>query len=89
MGSKRDNVEIIFDILNALYTERNIKITHILRKANISHSKFKEILDDLKKKEIIVEESNKKQKFFNLTKNGEKYYLKLREMKNFMKTFEI
>jgi len=89
MGIKRDNTQIIFDILDAIYRNPNIKITHILHKANLSHSKFKGYLEDLKNKQIIKEEINKKQKTFSLTQKGEKYYFKLKEMKNFMESFEI
>ncbi len=51
MAPKRDKVEIIFDILDSIYkTNNKIKISHILHKANLSHTKLKIYLDELKDK---------------------------------------
>lgn len=90
MGQKRNKIEIIYDILISIRNKNNkIKITHILYKANLSHIKLKEYLTDLIDKELVEEFIEKKQKYFRLTKKGQEYIQKLKQMKNFMKTFEI
>lgn len=90
MGQKRDKIDIIFDILKSIKDKNNqIKITHILHKANLSHTKLKEYLDELKSKQLIEEYLEKKQKFFKLTNKGEDYYQKLNQMKKFINIFDI
>lgn len=90
MAHKRNKIEIIYDILNAIKEKNNrIKTTHILYKANLSHIKLKEYLEELKNKGLIEEFTEKKQKFFKLSPKGEEYVQKLKQMKKFMQTFEI
>lgn len=90
MAQKRNKIEIIYDILNSIKDKNNkIKITHILYKANLSHTKLKEYLTDLLDKELIEEFIEKKQKYFRLTEKGQEYIQKLKQMKTFMKTFDI
>ncbi len=90
MASKRNKIEIIYDILFAIKEKNNrIKITQLLHKANISHAKSKPYLEELFEKELIKEITEKKQKFFSLTDKGFEYLNKLDQMKKFMKTFEI
>ena len=90
MALKRNKIEIIFDILNAIRERNNkIKITQILHKANISHNKLKIYLEELFEKELIEEIIEKKQKYFILTKKGFDYLEKLNQMKKFMESFEI
>jgi len=90
MVFKRNKIEIIYDILNAIKEKNNkIKITHILFKANLSHIKLKEYLKDLEEKNLIEIYYEKKQKYFRLSELGEEYRLKLKQMKKFIETFEI
>ena len=90
MASKRNKIEIIYDVLKSIRDKHNkIILTHILSKANLSYNKLKEYLDDLIEQKLIEEYEYKKQKYFKLTERGENYYEKLREMKKFMESFEI
>jgi predicted transcriptional regulator len=90
MASKRDKIEIIYDILNSIYRNGNkIRISHLLQKANLSHTKLKKYLEELEGNEIIINEIEKGVKYFSLTEKGINYYYKLRNMKQFMNTFNI
>ena len=83
-------MDIIFDILKAIKEKNNkIKITHILYKANLSHTNLKLYMAELEDKKLIEPFEEKKTNFYRLTKDGEFHYQKLRQMKNFMETFDI
>lgn len=90
MATKRNKIEVIFDILNAIQEKHNkIKITHILYKANLSHNKLKEYIHELTEKKMIEEYIEKKQKYFRLTEKGNEQIQKIRQMQKFIETFEI
>jgi len=89
MVNKRTKIEIIFDILETIYKNNEVKITFILHKANLSHPKFKEYSEELFEKNLIEEVFKKKQKYYKLTEKGIKYYNKLIEIKKFMNIFEF
>jgi len=90
MVIKRDKIEIISDILTSIQEKNNkIKITHILYKANLSYNKLKEYLDELLNKNLIEEYYDKKHKYFRLTKKGNEYLEKIKQMTKFIETFDI
>jgi len=75
MAKKRDKLEIIKDILETLRVKGgNVKPTHIMYKANLSHQMLTEYTSELIKKELIEEQHDKKsRKRFILTDKGYKY----------------
>jgi predicted transcriptional regulator len=75
MGKKRDRLEIIKDILETLRVKGgNVKPTHIMYKANLSHQMLTEYTTELLGKKMIEEVHNKKgKKRFELTDKGYKY----------------
>lgn len=90
MANKRDKIDIIYDILFSIKDRNNkIKITQLLHKANISHSKSKIYIEELFEKKLIEEIIEKKQKYFSLTNKGFEHLNKLDQMKKFMNTFDI
>jgi len=88
---KRDKKDITFDILKTIHNTPNnlIKITHIIYRANLTHTKLKKYLADLIKEGIVEEKEIKGKKYYSLTDNGFKYFYKLEELREFMKRFEV
>ena len=63
MIRKRERLEIIHDILVAIKDKRDTaKPTHILYKSNLSHQMLMEYINELVKKEFIVEKIDKENK---------------------------
>jgi len=91
MPRKRDRLEIIFDILSIVREHHNsIKPTPLLRFTNISSQSFSEYFNELKGKEFLREEFDKKgRKYICLTDKGFKFLEKYRLIKGFITEFEL
>lgn len=91
MSSKRrGKLEIINDMLRSIQNKGGkIKPTHLLYKSNLSHSKMKEYLDELMKKGMIKEETEKEKKMFLITDKGHKFLLEFERIKEFSDSFGL
>ncbi len=88
--AKRGKLEIIHDILKIIYEDNNsIKYTPLLRKSNISTTRFKEYFSELIEKGFIKEMNHKKEKFVTLTEKGFKFLEKYKTIINFIDEFEL
>ena len=85
---KRNKLEIIKDILKIIQENRSIKPTPLLRKSNLSSSRFKKYHSELLDKEFI-KETHVKNKEIVLTGKGEKYLEKYFTIINFIDEFEL
>ena len=91
MAKKRDKLGIVYDILISI-KEKNGKIrqTNIMYKSNLSFQSLHEYLDELIKKNFLVEHKDKKDvKTFSITNEGLNFLSKYSEIKDFMDTFGI
>lgn len=87
---KRNRLEIIRDILKIIQTNNSIKQTPLLRKSNISSSKFKEYFLELLEKGFVVESKNKYQeKVISLTEKGFKFLEQYKTIVNFIEEFNL
>jgi len=86
--AKRNRLEIIKDILKIIQDNHNIKYTPLLRRTNISSSRFKEYYLELIEKELIKETTGKN-RYVILTEKGQKYLEKYQTIINFIDEFEL
>ncbi|HKZ33759.1 MAG TPA: winged helix-turn-helix domain-containing protein [Candidatus Nanoarchaeia archaeon] len=83
-------MEIISDML-AIVQERggSIKPTHLMYKANLSHSQMKSYLDELIVKSLIKKEETNKGSRIAITKPGRDFLFQYSRMREFEKTFGL
>jgi predicted transcriptional regulator len=87
---KRIRLEIIRDILKIIKENNNsIKPTPLLRRSNISSSRFKEYFKELSKKGFIKEIKVNNDKSIKLTEKGFRFLEKYRSIINFIEEFEL
>ena len=90
MSTKRDRLQVISDILRAI-SEKNgqIRPTHILYKANLSHKMMDEYLTELIEKGFITEHRKKRGKTYSLTKKGFEYLKNYKMIVDFIDRFGL
>jgi len=87
---KRTKLDIVHDMLKAIEQKGGRIIpTHLLYKSNLSHQRMKLYLEELKRKNLIVEVEHKKKMHYELTDNGRKFLQNFKQVKEFTETFGI
>ena len=83
-------MEIISDML-AMVQEKggSIKPTHLMYKANLSHSQMKSYIDELMIKKLIAKEETKNGNRIVITKSGRDFLFQYSRMREFEKTFGL
>jgi len=88
--TKRNKLEIIKDILKIIQENNNsIKITPLIRRSNISTSKFREYFGELLRKRFVKEINTQKGKRIALTNRGFQYLEKYKTIIGFIEEFEL
>ena len=86
--AKRNKLEIIRDILKIIQKNNSIKPTPLLRRSNLSSSRFKKYYLELLSKNFI-RETYTKNKEITLTEKGSKYLERYFTIINFIHEFEL
>lgn len=90
MERKRNRTEIMHDMLKLIQEKRgNIKKTHLMYKANLSHNQMKGYLNDLTKNGLIENKPSDKKVSLNITDKGRDFFLKYLQVREFEKTFGL
>ncbi len=85
---RRNKLNIIYDILGVIQKRGEIKKTHIMYQANLSHNQMKLYLDELYKKKFI-ENTNSKKPLIKITKKGKDFFKQYSQVIEFEKTFGL
>jgi predicted transcriptional regulator len=90
MAKKRERLEIIKDILEAIRENRSIKPTRLLYASNLSPQMFREYINELISKGFIKLDIDKyEKKVFILTKKGNEFLEEYRMIENFVDSFGL
>ena len=89
MAKKRERLEVIKDILNAIRDNKNIKPTRLLYASNLSPQMFKEYINELMVKGFIKLEVEEDKKTFSLTKKGNEFLEEYRIIERFIDNFGL
>lgn len=90
MAKKRERLDLIYDILITIRKNLGkIGPTKLLNTSNLSSQMFKEYIKELLEKEFIEEIFEKKKKFYILTKKGDEFIEKYREIKAVIENFGL
>lgn len=85
---KRSRLDIIADMLGSINDKGGeIKPTHLMYKSNLSHTQMKSYLEELVNKELVNKIKRKNNEYIIITDKGFGFMRKLREMKEFERTF--
>ena len=90
MVKKRERLNVIKDILNAIKENRKIKPTRLLYASNLSPQMFKDYINELISKEFIkLDIDAKEKKTFSLTQKGYEFLEEYRIIENFVENFGL
>jgi len=90
MAKKRERLEVIKDILEAIMQGRNIKPTRLLYASNLSPQMFKDYINELLTKCFIkLENYEDGKKTFSLTRKGQDFLQEYRVIQNFIENFGL
>jgi len=90
MEGKRNRIDIIEDMLSSIIGKGGtIKPTHLMYKSNLSHKQMHLYLDELVSKELVIKVDKNNREYLSITDKGHQFMQKLREMKEFEKSFGL
>ena len=85
---RRNKLNIVYDILRVIQSKGEIKKTHIMYQANLSHSQMKLYLNELYDKKFI-ENTEGKRVLIKVTKKGLDFFRQYAQVREFEKTFGL
>lgn len=90
MIKKRSRMDIISDMLKIIRgREGKIKPTHLMYKANLSHTQMNMYLEELTEKGLVGKNNNGKVNEIIITKKGNEFLVKYIQMKEFEDVFGL
>jgi len=86
---KRNKIDIIGDMLEAILAKGNIKPTHLMYKSNLSHKQMQGYLEELVSKDLIQKIKKNEHDYITITDKGCQFVQKLKEMQEFETAFGL
>jgi len=87
--TKRTKLEVTRDILETLQKNRQVKITHLIYKANLSNNSIKPYVDYLLKNKMMEEVLDKDKRHFKITPKGNEFLFEFSKIKIFSESFGL
>ena len=85
--TKRTKLEVTRDILDTLQKNRQVKITHLIYKANLSNNSIKPYIEYLLKNKMMKEVMDRDKRFFKITLKGNEFLIEFNKIKIFSESF--
>jgi len=86
---KRTKLEVTRDILDILQKNRQVKITHLIYKANLSNNSIKPYIEYLLKNQFMEEVREDDKRFFKITQRGNEFLFEFSKIKIFSESFGL
>lgn len=89
MNKKRTRLEVLKDILEILQRSRQVKITHLIYKANLSNNSIKPYIEYLLNNRFVEETYSDDKKFFVITSKGRDFLVEFNKIKIFSDSYGL
>ena len=90
MSQRRNQLEIVYDILQAVADKGGvIRPTHLLYKSNLSHARMKEYIDQLSGKGMLTTTEKAGKQHFAITEQGLKFLVDYKKVREFTEAFGL
>jgi len=90
MARKRERSDIVLDMLLSVQEKGGrIKPTHLMYRANLAHTQMKSYLEELIQNDFIKKIKDNDYEYIIITDTGLKFVEKIRQMKEFERTFGL
>jgi len=87
---KRERLEILYNVLVIINTNKEINPTPLLRKSNLTTSRFNIYIEELITKQLIIINFTKKgKKLIRLSEKGIEFLDKFKEIVSILEDFDI
>ncbi len=85
----RSKGRIFADILQAVKDGDQVKVTHILYKANLSYDRLIKYLSQLEQSNLIQRSDSEEKLTYSITKQGDTFLAEFRRMEQFAEAFGL
>lgn len=90
MARKRERSDIVLDMLLSIQDKGGkIKPTHLMYRANLAHNQMKVYLEEMLEKNLVKKVHEHDYEYIIITDNGLKFVEKIKQMKEFERTFGL
>jgi predicted transcriptional regulator len=90
MISRRTKTQIYIDILRSIHKENGeMKKTHIVYKANLTHKRLDEYMDFLISKGFVREKKDGRQMFYEITERGLRFLGQVNRLREISDAFGV
>lgn len=80
---------MIRDLLEILRKNKQVKVTHLIYKANLSNNSIKPYLEELMNNKMIENDIIEDKRRFNITKKGEEFLKEFNKIKIFSDSYGL
>lgn len=89
MNKKRTRLEVIKDILSILSSGKEVKITHLIYKGNLSNNSIKPYIKELLQNDLMKETKEKEKKLYAITDKGREFLAEFNKIKIFSEAYGL